>query len=286
MHPFLSAFLSLCLGDLATRLLFSPTDPFYIPAAKKTGGRLLVQMPIVIAILVAVTPLGPVDLRMALVVIAYLGVYLVNQIFWQSMSTGHARFRWTHLTLIGVTLCAADLLARVPFPAIPLIQVGDTAKWHLLVGTTVYHFTIFADPGSAAKCGPLHRLAGEISGRNRHLRTGTRSGRVDSYCESAGSVPGIQGTAVRRILSHWHLAEFGASHCRWSYHREDALWNLQPQISLCADCLDCSDVEGQTRVKSKDETLSLLCGVIGTSRRCFCSCATTIPGAICCRWAN
>jgi hypothetical protein len=144
MHPFLSAFLSLCLGDLATRLLFSPRDPFYIPAAKKTGGRLLVQMPIVIAILIAVTPLGPVDLRMALVVIAYLGVYFVNQIFWQSMSTGHARFRWTHLTLIGVTLCAADLLARVPFPAIPLIQVGDTAKWHLLVGTTVYLFTIFA----------------------------------------------------------------------------------------------------------------------------------------------
>jgi hypothetical protein len=144
MHPFLSVFCSLCVADLVTRLLFNSRDPFYIPAARKTGGRLLVQTLILLAILTGLTPLRPLDLRAALVLIAYLGVYLVNQIFWQRISRGHARFRWTHLTLIGITLCAAMLLARVPFTMLPAIHIEGIAKWHILVGTTVYLFTIFA----------------------------------------------------------------------------------------------------------------------------------------------
>jgi hypothetical protein len=144
MHTFLSALLSLCVADLATRLFFSPRDPFYVPSTKKTCGRLLLQTPILFAILTAATPVRTFNVRIILIVVCYLGVYVFNQIFWQRVSIGHARIRWSYVVLIIITLCVADLLSQTPFKAIAAIHVESIEKWHVLVGTTVYLLTIFA----------------------------------------------------------------------------------------------------------------------------------------------
>jgi hypothetical protein len=143
MHPFLSAFLSLFLADFLTRLFFSPKDPFYIPTIKKTGRRLFLQVPILFGILVETTPVPLPHVRTTLIIAVYFGAYVLNQIFWQRVSAGHARLRSTFIVLIGFMLATAFLISCSQFRAIIPIHMGSTTKWHILVGTTVYLCTIF-----------------------------------------------------------------------------------------------------------------------------------------------